>query len=287
MRRTLIAVTVIALASAAWGVACRRAPTATAEVVAVLASNAPDDPGDAAWADAPEHVAKLLLQDLVEPRLMTASTPEVRVRAIATSNEIAFRLEWPDAAVDDLPGNGRFVDSCAVQVPQQADANAPDPQMGQAGKGVQITFWRADWQATVDGRGTTIQDLYPNATVDHYPFEARPLEKGSDAQQQMARRYAPAEAAGNLRGGPRTSPVEDLVAEGPGSLAPAGTTTARGRGVRTPSGWAVVITRSMPAGLSPTSRTQVAFAVWQGSAKEAGARKMRSGWVGLSVRGTT
>ena len=31
-----------------------------------------------------------------------------------------------------------------------------------------------------------------NATVDHYPFEAASLEKGSDAQRQMASRYAPA-----------------------------------------------------------------------------------------------
>ena len=284
MRRTLIAVTMIAVASAA---SCRRAPELTPEVVAVMAASVPADPGDPAWQNAPEHVEKLLLQDLVEPRLMTPSTPEVRVRAIASPTEIAFRLEWPDHAVDDLPGNGRFVDSCAVQLPQKADPNAPDPQMGQAGKGVQITFWRADWQATVDGRGTAIADLYPNATVDHYPFEAQSLEKGSDAQQQMAKRYAPAEAAGNLRGGPRTSAVEDLVAEGPGSLAPASATTARGRGVHSGPGWSVVITRPLPSGLSPTTRTQVAFAVWEGAAKEAGARKMRSGWVGLSIRGTS
>ena len=159
--------------------------------------------------------------------------------------------------------------------------------MGQMGKGVQIAYWRADWQATVDGRGSTIQDLYPNATVDHYPFEAPSLAPGSDAQRQMASRYAPADAAGNRRGGPRTSAVEDLVAEGPGSLAPAGTTVARGTGVRTPQGWSVVIIRPLPAGLSPTSRTQVALAVWEGAAKESGGRKMRTGWVGLTMRGTS
>jgi len=284
MRTRLIVVTMLALAVAA---SCRRASELTPEVVAVLAQSAPEDPDDAAWQNAPEHLERLLLQDLVEPRLMTASTPEVRVRAIASSTEIAFRLEWPDATADDLPGAGRFVDSCAVQVPQTADANAPDPQMGQTGKGVQISFWRADWQATVDGRGTEIQDLYPNATVDHYPFRAQSLEQGSDAERQMATRYAPAEGAGNLRGGARTSPVEDLVAEGPGTLAPAGANAARGRGIRTANGWAVVIVRPLPDGLSPNGRTQVAFAVWEGAAKEAGARKMRSGWVGLSVRGTT
>lgn len=282
MRRHLVVLVAVALVAA-----CQRGPETTPDVVAVLASAIPDRPDDPAWNSAPEHVAKLLLQDLVEPRLMSASTPDVRVRAIAGPTEIAFRLEWTDASKDDLPGNGRFVDACAVQVPQKADPNAPDPQMGQAGKGVHIAYWRADWQATVDGRGTAIQDLYPNATVDHYPFEAASLEKGSDAQRQMASRYAPAEGAGNLRGGPRTSPVEDLVAEGPGSLAPAGGSSARGRGVRTASGWSVVIVRPLPDGLTPTSRTQFAVAVWEGTSQEAGARKMRSGWVGLSMRGTS
>lgn len=283
MRRHLVAL----VAAAVLAAACQRGPVTTPDVVALPAPSAPDNPVDPAWAGAPEHAARLLLQDLVEPRLMTASTAEVRVRAIAGPTEIAFRLEWDDASRDDLPGNGRFVDACAVQVPQKADANAPDPQMGNAGKGVQIAYWRADWQATVDGRGSAIQDLYPNATVDHYPFDAQSLEKGTDAQRQMARRYAPAEVAGNLRGGPRTSPVEDLVAEGPGSLSPAGASSARGRGVRTASGWSVVIVRPRPDGLTPTSRTQVAVAVWEGAAKEAGARKMRSGWVGLSLRATS
>ena len=275
------------LAVLALGPGCRQAPAPTPDVVAVMAPRVPDTPADAAWDAAPEHVATLLLQDLVEPRLMTPSTPQVRVRAIAAPNEVAFRLEWADPSLDDLPGNGRFVDGCAVQVPATGDPNTPDPQMGQVGKGVQITYWRADWQATVDGRGTAIQDLYPNATVDHYPFEAPSLPAGSDAQRQMASRYAPADAAGNRRGGPRTSAVEELVAEGPGSIAPAGTTAARGKGVRTPQGWAVVIVRPLPEGLSTTSRTSVAVAVWEGAAKEAGARKMRSGWVGLTMRGTS
>jgi hypothetical protein len=231
----------------------------------------------------------LLLQDLVEPRLMTPSTPEVRVRAFTNGSEIAFRLEWTDAEANDLPGAGRFPDGCAVQLPQKSEVSAPDPQMGMTGRGVNITYWRADWQASVDGRGDSIKDLYPNATVDHYPFDAASVEKGSDVHAQMVRRYAPADAVGNRRGGPRTTAVEDLIAEGPGTItrAPAPPTPSYGRGERTPTGWAVVIKRAMPDGLTPVSRTQVAFAVWQGSAEEAGARKMRSAWVGLAMRETS
>ena len=265
--------------------ACRRPPAPTSDVVAIQSAVLPADPIDAAWQSAPEHVAKLLLQDLVEPRLLTPSTIEVRVRARTSGGEIALRLEWIDPIANDLPGPTRFPDGCAVQFPQKLAASVPDPQMGAPGQGVTITFWRADWQATANGRGDTIQELYPNAAVDHYPFEARSLERGSDAQQQMATRYAPAVGAGNRRGTHHRSAVEDLVAEGPGTLAPAAATVSRGIGVRTKDGWAVVITRRLPDGLSPQSRTQIAFAVWEGGANEAGARKMRTGWVPLSMRG--
>jgi hypothetical protein len=40
----------------------------------------------------------------------------------------------------------------------------------------------------------------------------------------------------------------------------------------------------MPDGLNPAARTQVAFAVWEGAAQESGSRKMRTGWIGLSMR---
>lgn len=282
--RSLVVLTTLAVLAAS--AACRRPPAPTPEVVALAAASLPLDPGDAAWQQAPEHVAALLPQDLVEPKLATPSTPEVRVRALTDGTQVAFRLEWIDAAADDLPGAGRFPDACAVQVPQKADVSAPDPQMGQGGRPVEIAYWRADWQATVNGRDDSIQALYPNATVDHYPYEARPLERGSEAQRQMAKRYAPADAVGNRRGGLRESPVEDLLAEGPGTLSPAPATASRGRGVRTPTGWAVVVVRPMPDGLGPQGRTQTAFAVWEGSAQESGARKMRTGWVGLSMRGT-
>ena len=262
---------------------CRRAPQRTNEVVAVSQA-APLSPNDAAWNQAPEYLAKLLLQDLVEPRLMTPSTPELLVRAITDGSDIAFRLQWADPAQNDLPGSGRFLDACAVQFPKTNDPKPPAPQMGEPGRPVQITFWRADWQASVNGRGDTIRDLYPNASIDHYPFEASALEKGSTAQKEMAKRYAPAEAAGNRRVGPRAMPVEDMVAEGPGTLAPAPSSRSKGQGVRTRDGWAVAIVRPVPDGLTPGARTVVAFAVWDGGRQEVGARKMRTGWIPLLMR---
>ena len=257
---------------------CRRAVATTTEVVATQAKALPAAPNDAAWETVPEHPAKLLLQDLVEPRLMQASTTEVRVRAITNGTEVAFRLEWDDKTKNDLPGPARFMDACAVQVPTKLEANVPDPQMGGQGKTVEVTYWRADWQASVDGRPDSLKQIYPNASVDHYPFEAQSLEKGSAAQNEMATRYAPAQALGNRRVGPRAAPVEDLIADGPGTLSPAPPAGSKGKGVKSDNGWSVVLTRKLPNGLTPGGRTQIACAVWEGAQQETGARKMRAGY---------
>lgn len=277
--------TVALLGAAAALPGCRKAgPPAATEVVAVTRGTLPADPADAAWRDAPRFTAPLILQDIVEPRLMTPSTSEVRVQAVSDGARLAFRLEWNDATLDSLPGAARFTDACAVQLPARVTPDVPAPQMGEAGKPVEITFWRASWQAVADGRGDTIKDLYPGANPDHYPFQAASLPKDSQAQREMEQRYSPARALGNSMGGPRERPVEDLVAEGPGTLRGGVAFDSNGRGVRTPTGWAVVITRRLPAGLAPGARTQVAFAVWEGAHEEAGARKMRTGWTPFALQ---
>jgi hypothetical protein len=263
------------------GAACRKTPTATGEVVAIPVSAVPADPGSPFWEKVPEYAAALLLQDVVDPRLMKASTHEVRVRAITDGSAIGFRLQWLDSHKDDLPGPGLAVDGCAVQAPIAIAKEPPSPQMGEANRPVEITLWRADWQAWASGRGDSIRDLYPNAAVDHYPFQAPPLGTGSADQKEMATRYAPARALGNQRNGPRESPVEDMVAEGPGTLRPEARTGSSGKGAWTKEGWLVVIKRELPVGLEPGLRTQVAFAVWEGSQGEIGSRKMRTGWIPL------
>jgi hypothetical protein len=277
-----IVVAILMLAAVA---ACRSAaPTVAPDVVAISRASVPGDPGDAAWDDAPVHVAPLLLQDLVEPRLMTPSTPDVQVRAITDGTRLAFRLDWTDATVNDRPTAGHFVDACAVQLPVQSGPDLPAPQMGEMTRPVEITVWRASWQAMVDGRGDHIQDLFPGAPPMHYPFDAASLEPGSAAQREMASRYAPARALGNMMAGPKDRPVQDLLAEGPGTLTPAASSDSQGRGRHGQTGWSVVIVRRLPAGLRPGSAGNVALAVWDGERDEAGSRKMRTGWIRLTVQ---
>ena len=285
MTRRASLATLLAVVASGCGMCGRPAPQASPDVLAVMRPSVPTDPDDPVWAGVPVHTAPLLLQDLVEPRLMTPSTAAVRVQAITNGTNVAFRLSWDDSVSNDLPKAGEFVDACAIQFPVSLAADLPAPQMGEAARPVEITYWRASWQAMVDGRGDTIADIHPRANVDHYPFEAASLPKGSAEQLAMASRYAPARALGNPMAGPRTSPVQDLVAQGPGTLEPGPSTDSHGRGSRTEYGWDVVIGRRLPNGLAPGGRGQIAFAVWEGSHEEAGARKMRTGWVPIVVEG--
>jgi DMSO reductase family type II enzyme heme b subunit len=261
------------------------APPAPQQDVSIIPATAlPEKPGDQAWNQAPEFVAKMLLQDMVEPRQLAPTTAEVRVRALGLGNDAAFRIEWNDATRDEVAKMSEFCDACAVQVPEKVEPAVPAPQMGEVGKAVEITYWNAGWQAVVNGREDSIKALYPNAAIDHYPFEAEPLKKTPNEQREMAARYAPARNLGNAMSGPRTTPVQDLVAAGPGTLTPAAQTTSKGLGERTATGWAVVIRRRLPAGITPQLGSQVAFAVWDGSQQEVGARKMRTAWIPLTLK---
>ncbi|HSN92934.1 MAG TPA: ethylbenzene dehydrogenase-related protein [Anaeromyxobacteraceae bacterium] len=275
----------ILLASLALLACGRPSPTVTpSEVRAVRVEKLPASPDDPAWSRAPVHPAALLLQDVVEPRLLAPSTASAEAQALTDGKGIAFRIAWKAPERSDAVLPAAFSDACAVQLPQAPSADAPAPTMGETGRPVEISYWRAAWQAAVDGRPDTLQAYYPNAKVDHYPFESASLKAGSPEQKAMALRYAPARAVGNVMAGPRDRPVQDLLAEGAGTLRP-GPQVSTGAGKATPDGWAVVIARPLPQGVGPGSRTQVAFAIWQGTKGEVGSRKMRSGWIPLAVEG--
>lgn len=270
-------------------------PVSAGEVRAVHAARLPASPDDPAWAQVPVHTAALLPQDVVEPRQLAPTTASVEAQALTDGSRIAFRITWAAPVRSDLTGPAVFSDACAVQLAAAAPGaagqppgpphppNPPNPMMGEADRPVEITYWRASWQASVDGRPDTLLALYPNAKIDHYPFESASLTAGSPDQVAMARRYAPARAVGNTMAGPREQPVQDLVASGPGTLRPAAAAVSTGSGKASAAGWSVVVVRPLPRGVAPGSRSQVAFAVWQGAKLEAGGRKMRTGWIPLAV----
>ena len=281
--RTARAVCLAALGTALLGAACaKKGPKGLPEVVAFHRATLPATAADPAWNDVAAYTAALVPQDMVEPRLMRSSTPLVRVQSLTDGERIVFRLSWADSSQDNLPGAARFTDACAVQLPAEHGPDVPAPQMGEKNRPVEISYWNAGWQSKADGRPDSIQALYPNAHVDHYPFEAAPLGQGTPEQLAMAKRYSPARAV-NRNEHPADRPVQDLIAEGPGTITPAPETRSQGNGRWSANAWNVVIARPLPAAMRAAKRSQVAFAVWKGERQEVGARKMRSVWLPLSL----
>lgn len=245
-----------------------------------------EDPQSRQWDGVVEHPAKLMVQDVTEPRLVEPGVGLVRVRALHDGRWVVFRIEWEDATKDLLPESGRSSDAVAIQLPVKAGADVPDTAMGEAGKAVQLCYWKAAWQddaeRAANGGTDRVAALYLQASVDHYPFLA-----GGAARQEMEKRYAPAAAAGNpITVLPHAGPVQELVAEGFGTTTVSPKQQARGTGVWQSGRWMTTIARPLVEGegqpvLVVGEKTYVAFAVWDGAAAHAGARKMRSGWIPL------
>jgi DMSO reductase family type II enzyme heme b subunit len=268
---------------------CARQPRQNAEQVVAQYAAEPlpfEDPMSPLWNRAAEHSAALLVQNLTEPALTEPGVPLVKVRALHNGEWVAFRLEWSDATQDLLARAGAGSDAVAIQFPLAGDGDVPASSMGEAGRGVRIWYWKAAWQDDAQraqaGGGDRISSLYPNAAIDHYPYQA-----GKEQRGEMEQRYAPARAAGNPVTLPAGGgPVQVLMAEGFGNTRTAPAQTARGKGVWQRGAWITTIARPLRGGaelgdLQAGKRSFVAFAVWDGGKAQTGSRKMRSEWVPL------
>jgi DMSO reductase family type II enzyme heme b subunit len=235
-----------------------------------------------AWNQAGELVVALLPQDLVEPKLAAPGVAQVKVRALHDRGWIAFRLEWADARRDTLVGPGQFSDAAAVQLPTEAAADVTDPAMGLAGRPVAISYWKAAWQET----GDPVARLRPNMAPTFYPPQA--AAGANRAALEML--YAPARGAHNpVTVRERGAAVQDLRSEGAGTLTAPRQQVSVGAGVWKNGAWQVIIARPLATAdgspFRPGRRTYIAFAIWDGAAGHVGAKKMRSGWIPLTLEG--
>lgn len=284
MRRRILVLFLIAGIALA---GCKRGPQVDTQQVAAKYVSAPlpfEDPTSSLWQQATEHPAKLMVQDIAEPKLLEPGVTVVNVRALHNGDWVVFRLEWEDATQDLIPRPGKGSDAAAIQFPLAQAADVPSPAMGERGKGVRIWYWKSLWQDDDErraaGKGDRIATLYPNAAPDHYPFQANP-----SAREEMEKRYAPARAAGNpILARPNAGPVQVLMAEGFGNTTPTPAQTARGHGVWKDGKWMTTIARPLRPGaelgdLEVGKRGYIAFAIWDGDKQHTGSRKMRSGWI--------
>lgn len=238
---------------------------------------------ESVFAAAPPTAIALLPQLITTPFTMTPSVASVTVRAVRNSDHAGFLLEWADASANVRTAIDRFGDMAAIAFPlTPAGAPLPAPFMGNAGGRVQILQWRADWQTDLERGPLTVAELYPNAyRADFHPEDHLPPAEGS--------KYLGAAGAGNPMSERHTSSVQDLMAEGFGSLTPRQTQSARGSARHDGGSWHVVITRPLAsdgessAALTAGSSTSLAVAVWDGEKGEVGSRKAWAGWVPVGI----
>jgi DMSO reductase family type II enzyme heme b subunit len=239
------------------------------------------DPDARAWRDAPRARVELLPQQIVQPHLEKAGVAELDVRALHNEVELAFLLEWADEQVDDLDGIRRYHDAAAVQL---ATRRGPTPPLTMGGPGapVHLLQWRATWQRDIDSGGKTgVDQIYPEVVHDVMPDDVLP--------EDTAQLYWVGREAGNpLSKSVRSTPIEEIVAEGFGTVTHLPSQTARGIGVHEGGRWRVVVAvptarAGVGEALAPGTSWPVSFAVWLGSQDNRGGRKHIAEWHTLVI----
>ncbi|MFQ6071113.1 MAG: ethylbenzene dehydrogenase-related protein [Methanosarcinales archaeon] len=220
------------------------------------------DPYSAIWKDVQGTEVPLTFQALFIPWGKSAKGP-VTVKALHNGKEIYFMLEWSDETKNiDTSETDQFADASAIMFPLK-ETNPSSIMMGFLSR-VNIWYWRSDrdleyWTGT--SNITTAVDFYPEDEV--IKLFKEPKEVG---------------------------PVQDLVAEGPGTLTQKERKSdVLGKGLWRENKWRVVFKRTMKTigdddfQFEAGKKINIAFAVWDGEKQERGPRKSISDWVMLKI----
>ena len=251
-------------------------------IVAVKVASVPvKDPASAEWNRAVAATVPLLAQQVTYPKNPAPTVPQLTVWALADDAWLALRLSWPDGTMNNQVEVDQFTDGVALELPLGDPAKA-NPMMGQQGAPMYICNWKAAWQSDVEHGHADVQDYHPGFYTDAYPFATgeHPYPVQESFETSDARRYLVATSAGNpMSVLQRRWPVEELLAEGFGTLASHRLQDAEGWGTYWDGKWTVIIavprSTNDPSnpGLAPGAKTQVGFAVWDGGAGNVGGRK--------------
>jgi DMSO reductase family type II enzyme heme b subunit len=247
-----------------------------------------EDPDAALWQQATAIEVPLSAQNVAKPILLETRVKSVSARALHNESSVAILVEWSDSTQDDQMVRVQdFRDAVALQFPLAEDQ--PFFCMGMQGGNVDIWHWKADWQADIFA-WQDMESAYPDMAVDRYPFTTGD-DMPSPAEYEDVN-YVPALAADNLFASPRSSPVEDIVAGGFGTLTaePAASQNVQGFGTWQDGKWRVIFSREMAspeaedASFTPGKVYSIAFAAWDGDNDERNGTKSTSQWVGFQLQ---
>jgi hypothetical protein len=244
------------------------------------------DPDSALWQQSTAIDVPLSAQNIAAPRLAETTVKSIKARALSNGTQLAVLVEWSDPTQDDSMVRVQdFRDAVAVQFP--LITGEPFVCMGVAGTNVNIWHWKADWQADRTAR-QDMETAYPNMNVDFYPFANTELPAPTDYADPN---YMTAYQAGNPFAQTHTTPVENLIAGGFGSLTslPPADQIVQGYGEYTDGRWRVIFARDLKAAQPEDAQFAtgqiypLAFAAWDGANEERNGQKSTSQWVSLSI----
>ncbi|MEE8301632.1 MAG: ethylbenzene dehydrogenase-related protein, partial [Candidatus Tectomicrobia bacterium] len=187
-----------------------------------------------------------------------------------------------------------FRDAAAVQFSLNSDP--PFFAMGEKGKFVNIWMWKSELQADLEPAFQDLDKVYPNMGIDSYPNLLRsPVEQPlrNALTLESDKTFVTGWGAGNIVSDPqRKSPVEDLVAQGFGTLKarPPIDQTVTAKGVYSMGAYRVIFRRELRQRDGNTVRLRigmtvpVAFAVWDGSAGDRDGKKSVTIWQDLWLK---
>ena len=247
------------------------------------------DPDSVLWKRSTAIDVPLSAQTISLPRLNNTNVKAVTARALRNDQQVAILVEWADTTENASTVRVQdFRDAVAVQFPLVE--GEPFICMGQADGNVNVWHWKADWQADLAAR-QDMETVYPNINVDQYPFAKTAFPAPADYADPN---YVPAFAAGNSFAAVHTSPVENLIAGGFGSLTtlPPDDQPVQGHGVYADGKWRVIFSRDLTALSSNDAKFEagkiypMAIAAWDGVNNERNGQKSVSAWIALSVSRT-
>jgi mono/diheme cytochrome c family protein len=232
---------------------------------------------EAVWAAGP--AARIVVSPLW---WRNYSEPELTVRAVHDGRTVALRLTWRDESCNDrIVKPDDFEDMAAVQLFQgQAE---PFLGMGAANATLDLWLWRASWQYPRD---------FANSQLDDYPFDTPFYRDRLRALGRPVPDFQTARAAGNPHThGDATRSASTLAAKGFGTTTflPKALQIVSAKSAWKDSRWTVDLRRPLAVGpdggmaLAPGGRCSVAFALWDGAARDRNGQKAVSIWHDLKL----
>lgn len=207
---------------------------------------------------------------------------DLQVSALHDGQDIAIRLSWNDATKNESSLRPEdFEDMAALQLFK--GKTEPFLGMGSESGHIDLWQWRSGWQkALVEAEGP----------LDDYPFDMPIYSQLTKGQEKQLPDFLTARAAGNqIAHGDKNQTAGSLAAKGFGSTTfrPKASQRVTARSMWKDGRWTVVLRRPLSVNaeegiaLAAGDQVSIAFAIWDGAARDRNGQKLVSIWHDLKL----